>query len=687
MTRLPRTARLGCWILLLLHAPPLPVAALDLKLIDSLPAPGNNLVQLRPIGANPVPAEPAADVKKYLNIARTDDSRYTVALKNIEHAGANQYFTYEFLVWRNSGNREATQVLFNVTSTGSFADFFKDVPFTAIDGANQAPGSIKIPVHSLDPAPPCKLAAIPTAASPLRVFLGGDTEYTVSLNCADAAAIPKLVSLGGPVAGHRGYWRKFAYESQYFGPNGPSNPVKTRSFDLLKATLTPNVLAAVGARFRRVSVKDNPDDTIVFDLAYAIQPAGLEIPMKIEIPIVFFPFITVIAGSLSLGVCIGWIGSLLLMLVAGKPKPVKTTLGAFFLGLVLAVIAYLVALLAYSANCRLQLFGLQADHFDWLMLAALGVICGCVAMLKVEELLKLLDRIVDKMRPGGAPAGGLAALLLAGLLCAPANAADGPLALVGLSACSDGDVIGLHKNGAVIQFSGASRGAWRRSGRLSSNFNAAELTCAIVDGNKTALVVAMAAQRIWVVRMDVATGRWSEAVVADGIGAGIAFDPGSSRIFLSSIKERAIYSVSPALKDPGPWASIFGKAESIGSLAVDSAGNRLLVGEAFSGIVYSLALDSRRQGAVAEGMGSVNSLSVDGQRNLLYIADAGRRAIWVVPLAGEGPRRPRIFYRSDELKAVTGVAADRQSNVWVGVYSPGKVIVLSPNGSQLGVME
>jgi hypothetical protein len=685
MTCLPRSAPLGCWILLLLLAAPLPVAALDIK-IDSLPAPGNNSVQLRFIQADPAPAEPAADVKKYLSIARTEDSRYTVALKNIEHAGANQFFTYEFLVWKNSGNRETTQVLFQVTSTGSFADFFKDVPFKVIDGANQAPGSINLPVHSLDPVPPCKLVEVRTTASPLKVFLSGDTDYTVKLNCADAASVPKLVNLRGPY-GHHAYWKRLDYESQYYDDkSGPTKPLTARSFDLLKATMTPNVLAAVGARFRRVSIKDDPDDTVVFDLAYAIQPAGLEIPMKIEIPIVFYPFITVIAGSLSLGVVMGWGVSCLLLLGVGKPKSARTVGGAFPLGLLLALIAYAIALLAYSANCRLQLFGLEVNPSDVLVLFAMGLVCGCVALLKVEELLKLVDRGSAKIGLGGA-APGLSVLLLAGLLCAPANAADGPLALVGLSACPDGDVIGLHKNSAVIQFSGASRGAWRRSGRLSSNFNAAELTCAIVDGKKTAFVVAMVAQRIWVVRMDVATGRWSEAVVASGIGAGIAFDPGSSRVFLSSIKERAIYSVSSALKDPAQWASIFGKAESIGSLAVDSAENRLLVGEAFSGIVYSLAFDSRRQATVAEGMGSVNSLSVDGQRNLLYIADAGRRAIWVVPLAGAGPQKPRVFYRSDELKAVTGVAVDGQSNVWVGVYSPGKVIVLGPNGSQLGVME
>jgi hypothetical protein len=686
MTCLRRTAALGVWILLVLVAVPLPVAALDLKLTDSLPAPGNNLVQLRPIGSNPAPAEPAVDVKKYLSIAQTQDARYTLGLKNIEHAVASQFFTYEFLVWRNSGDRETTQVLFNVTSTGSFADFFKDIPFAVIEGAGQASGSINLPVHSLDPAPVCRPAALPTSASPLRVFLSGDTEYTVSLQCPDAASVPKLVQMSGP-SGHGAYWKRLGYESPYYGPSGPAKPLTAKSFNLLQATLTPNVLAAVGARFRRFSVRDSPDDTVVFDLAYAIQPAGLEIPMKIEIPVVFYPFISVIAGALSAGVLLGWIGSMLLLLVGSKAKPAKTAIGAFVLGLVLSVIAYALLLLADSANCRVELFGLKVNPADVLVLFALGLICGCVAVLKVEDLRKRLNWIFGKMGLGGAPAAGLVALLLGGFWCAPLQAAGGQLALVGLSACPDGEVIGLLRDGAVIQFSGGPGGAWRRSGRLSSAFNAAELTCASLEGGKTAFVTAMRGPDIWLVRMDVASGKWSEARVASGISAGIAFDPAANRVFLPSIKERAIYQVSPALQDPRLWASIFGRAESIGSLAVDSAGNRLLVGEAFSGIVYSLALDSRRQGTVTQGLGSVNSLAVDQRRNLLYIADAGRRAVWVVSLAGAGPQRPRIFYREDQLKAVTGVAADADSNVWVAIHEPGRVIVLRPDGVRLGVRE
>jgi hypothetical protein len=275
----------------------LPVWALDVTFDDKLPAPGGNIVELRSLGAIPIPGGAAADDGNHIAIGNAGDA-YTVALKNIEHDGTNQYFTYEFLVWRTSGNRELTKVLFNVAATGSFADFYKDVPFTVVDHASKVPGSITIPVHSFNPLPVCKAKALPTTTSPLPVFLGGDTDYTVSLDCGEAATPLRIIDLRGP-SGHEEYWdrKKTAYQSRYYGPNGPTAPLTVKSFDLLTTVLKPDALSAVGARFRRISNKDSPDDTIVFDLTYAIQPAGLPIPMKIEIPISFYPSLPLTGGD------------------------------------------------------------------------------------------------------------------------------------------------------------------------------------------------------------------------------------------------------------------------------------------------------------------------------------------------------------------------------------------------------
>ena len=100
---------------------------------------------------------------------------------------ANRFFTYEFLAWRTAGRSNGTtRVLVNVTSTGIFADFLKDVPFTLEDGQTKTSGLISIPIHPLDPLPVCKAINLPTKSAPLRVYLTGKTEFTVSLGRSNA---------------------------------------------------------------------------------------------------------------------------------------------------------------------------------------------------------------------------------------------------------------------------------------------------------------------------------------------------------------------------------------------------------------------------------------------------------------------------------------------------------------------
>lgn len=224
------------------------------------------------------------------------------------------------------------------------------------------------------------------------------------------------------------------------------------------------------------------------------------------------------------------------------------------------------------------------------------------------------------------------------------------------------------------------------AGRIDRSFTPSELACAVVDGKATAFVVAMAVGNFWAVRMDLASGVWTKTVVAKGTSVGIAFDADSQLVYLSSPGERAIYRINAGLAEHSQWASIFGSADSISSLAVDSAGKRLFVGEAFSGLIYSLALSNGRQSTLVEGAGTVNSLGIDRARNLLYVADSARRTVWVLPLAGNGPKKLATFYHSDDLQAASGVAVDPQSNVWIAVHSKPDVVVLGPDGRQLSVI-
>jgi hypothetical protein len=657
--------------------------AMDLTLAETVPAPGNNTVSLKPSGTNAVPGMPPGDLSKCYALGEAEG--YSVGLVAIDHYGANRFFLYRFLVWKDGG-QTTTEVLFNVSNSGSFPDFVKDVPFTVQDGPRQASGTLSIPFHSVDPVPFCKQNHTASASSPLRVYLTGDATYTVSIDCSEGVNLPKLISLSEASQEHPDYWQGVTVKSDYFGPDGRARPVSTKSFDLFEATMTPKPLSAAGARLRRLDDKDSPDDTITFDLTYAMEQGGLEIPMKIKIPIAFFPSGYVIACSLGLGVALGWLATALLLRLAGKPKSWKLAGGALVLGLLLSVFAFAIAFLAYTAKCSLTLFGLEVNPSDELVLFVLGLICGCGALLKARELLNWAGGALPGLSSSIAPAVFFPIAIVL-LFCPSARAQAQRVPLVGLSACPGGDVIGLDRDGTVIQFAGSPRGAWRMAGRIDRSLTSSELACGVVDGKATAFVVATAVGNFWAVRMDLAGGVWTKTLVAKGTSVGIAFDADSQLVYLSSPGEREIYRINAGLAAHTGWASIFGSADSIGSLAVDSAGKRLLVGEAFSGVIYSLALSNGRQSTLAEGAGTVNSLGIDRARNLLYVADSARRTIWVAPLAGNGPKKLGTFYHSDDLQAASGVAVDPQSNVWIALDNKPDVVVLGPDGRQLSVIK
>lgn len=655
-----------------------PAKALTLQLAERLAAPGNNEVKLHLVSQQP--ADPSAVTASPITLATSDDSAYSLALINVTHKLGTRFFTYEFLAWKNTAPGDKTEFQVNVWSTGSFADFSKEVPFTVIDGNAKGTGAIELPVHPVDPASVCKVvdgvATIPTAQKPLPVFLGGETEHVVSLNCGETPYLARIISINAP-KGRPAYWNRVVFDSSYYGAGKPAKPVISKSFDLMTVQLTPDIFNAIGARFRRFSVSDAPDDTITIDVSYAIQQGGLETPLKIELPVTFFPSPTVIVGSLSAGVTLGWLVTLLLLRASSRPNPGKIW-AALLLGELLAVVACALALIAYGANCRVKIFGVDLNPFDWLILFVGGVLCGWAALIKTDGLLDLLNRIGDKIGIGKPRQVAAGAVLLAFLAGASARA-DDDLNLIGLSACPKGEIVGLQKNGTVVRFAGLPSDKWRPAGKLDAYMTPLELTCSEVDNKTTVFVVATALNTASLVRMDLATGGWRSQMVIDGTGGGLAFDPGTASLYVTLPATGTIYRMPSNLRDGAGWASLFGGSESLGALALHPTERRLLVAEAFSGTLYSVSLDNqRRQDRFAQGFSSVNSIGIDRSRSLLYVADSLARTIWVVPLSGDP--KPKVFDKSDVWRAATGVAVDLQSNVWIGLTGGKGVRVLNPAG-------
>lgn len=667
---------LACALCCVLHASVATGAVLGVKLVDVIPADGNSEVKLNIVDVGP--ADPGADVAQAISRARTTNSRYSLVLTAIEHVDNQPFFTYQFLAWDNNRSGDKTRVVVTVKPTGSFPDFEQGIPFTIFEaGREVGDGAIDLPFHPVDPQSLCAIVdgivPIPTVASPLRVFLGEETKHIVAVSCSKSTYFPRILSIDNPIR-KASYWSVVNYQSDYFDPTKPAKAIVNKAFDLLTVNMTPNVLSAIGSRFRRFSLTDEPDDTIVLNVAYAMQNGGLSTPLRVAIPVSFFPSPAVTAVSLLIGVATGLLVSFLLVLSTSRGKPIKIV-HALLLGPLLAVIAFTLSVLAYSAKCRLEVFGLNVNPFDVLVLFAMGLVCGFVAVLKTDELLTFINRTLKKIKPGAA----MVIVTLLGSLSLPPIADAADFTLIGLSACDDGDVLALDRNGTVIHFRSTQPGVWRRAGRVSPSMSVVEVVCATLDGKRTAFVVANASQYIRIIRMDVTSGKWSVvAAPIAGTAASVTFDAKSNSVYVSSIKDRSVYRMEASASRATQWTSLF-SASTIGAVTVDPVANRLLVGEGFAGTIYAIDLASRKQQTVAEGVGSANSLAVDRLHRLLYIADQYRRAVWVVPLAG-GSAKPRKLYGAETLKSVSGVAVDGQSNIWISLQDLGRVLIVNPSG-------
>jgi hypothetical protein len=655
-------------------------SAAELHLPETIPAPGNNMVLVRLLETGRANPLSEGERRGLLEVAPTRDHRFIAALKSIEQAGANRFFLYEFVLWPAGNTQEVYQARYSVSSTGTFEDFNKEVPFRVRAGSGESEGTMTLPVHPVNPAASCTLVRAPSETAPLAVALTGETTYTLELECGTVGFLPRIIEIRDPEVANPSRWKSVRWESRYGGAAASTVQVRSRRFALMTLYLEPHTLSAIGARFLRFASRDATDDHISIDFTYAMRPGGMDVPVNLELPVAFVPSLSVMAGFLSFGLAAGWVGAVLLSVLTGsRPEP-RRALTSLMLGLIVAVLALVAGVLAYGLNCRLQVFGFDLNPFDMLVQMLTGAAAGVLCVLYADQLKKFLDSLLDKIK-GGAKVTPAVYICLA--FASGALGAQPSLELVGLAACPDGLVVGIGRDGSVLRFAD-DQGDARPVGRLHSAYNPTEIACVSIQGRTTALVTASVLKNVLVLGVDVGSGRWAELGSARGASAGVAYDSKTNSAFFSSPVDQSIYrlEISPlergaevrsgGRKTAQAWVSIYGGSVSLGPVAVDSRRRRLLVSDAFSGVLYSVDLETRRQSRFAESFGVINSLSVDEARETLYVADSGKRSVWSL-LLREGAPKPVLFVQDAGFQGLTGVAADAKGQVWVSVITSREV--------------
>jgi hypothetical protein len=651
--------------------------AAELYLPETIPAPGNNMVLVRLLETGRTNPVSESERRGLLEVAPTRDHRFLAALKSIEQAGANRFFLYEFLLWPAGDPQEVYQARYSVSSTGTFEDFNKEVPFRVKAGSGESEGTITLPVHPVNPTASCAIVRPPSETAPLAVALTGETTYTLEVECGTVGFLPRIVEIRDPEVANPSRWRSVRWESRYGRADLGPVQIRSRRFALMTLHLEPHTLSAIAVRFLRFAGRDATDDRIGVDFTYAMRPGGMDVPVKLELPVAFVPSLSVMAGFLGSGLAAGWFGAVLLGFLTGsRPEP-QRALTSLVLGLIVAVLALIAAVLAYGLNCRLQVFGFDLNPFDMLVQLLTGAAAGVLCVLYADQLKKFLDSLLDKMK-GRARTTPAVCVCLA--IAWSASGAQPGLELVGLAACPDGQVVGLGRDGVILRFAKGQSDA-RPLGKLHAAYNPTELTCAAIRGRTTALVTASVLKNLRLVAVDVGTGNWAELGSARGASAGVAYDSMTNSAFFSSPADQTIYRLQVLSGDRRPaqgWTSIYGGSVSLGPVAVDARRRRLLVSDAFSGVLYSVDLETRRQSRFAEGFGVINSLSVDEPREILYVADSGRRSLWSLSLRDVAPK-PLLFVRDASFQGLTGVAADAEGQVWVSVITNREVRLYDRN--------
>ena len=130
-------------------------------------------------------------------------------------------------------------------------------------------------------------------------------------------------------------------------------------------------------------------------------------------------------------------------------------------------------------------------------------------------------------------------------------------------------------------------------------------------------------------------------------------------------------------------------ASRLRCLTVDSQHHRLYAGDAFNGRLYVVDFNDHtadgiptggRSRELAKDLGETAALAVDPVNRRIFVADAARRQIWIVP-TDSSAASPRPFGPVKQWREPVGLAVDGTGGLWVGDRAAEAVYGLSREGS------
>jgi DNA-binding beta-propeller fold protein YncE len=218
-------------------------------------------------------------------------------------------------------------------------------------------------------------------------------------------------------------------------------------------------------------------------------------------------------------------------------------------------------------------------------------------------------------------------------------------------------------------------------GRVSipQDFKAADMSYARSEMPGSTLIAGTEAGRGLVLRFSL-DGRslqtWGFQNVCSGVDSGEA----NHTAYVATSDSNEIYKLDLRGQRIAPLARI-PDATKLGPVAFDEARQEIYVADVASGRIYQYSIAAKSSKVFVTGLSAPTALVFDAETNQLFVADPGRRAVFVVDTRASKPVAAPFV--SEPLKSPYGMTLISKGRVAVADYGANSVFVFSGQGKLL----
>lgn len=485
-------------------------------------------------------------------------------------------------------------------ANGPFVDTQKSISFSAsYNGSQSTKGTITIPIYNpvfdnvgesiFTPKSEKAVHAVHLVLTePIRIKTRNPSDQ-LPIKLLDVHAAPQ----------HIEYWKSVeaSFSKGYVTPNSSSETVTV--------TVTPKLLPALIASFVGHAAAEG-DEYITLEGTYQSLPGG---PVRriqpLTLQVNFVPSGSTLFGALVLGV----VAALVALAILQKTE-FGLLLKGFVAAAILSIIVEFVGIGLVQAHSTFQLFGVSLDPATAQGAFLVGTAGGIVCLRKSSQLLKWLDEKFTFTGQHLLPL--LVAIGLTTGLCL--NAQNVPFQPIGIIGTNGSELFSASKDGEVFTLNPTEdRFQTTRFCQVPSRGRIIDITRMNFRGEDVVVTLQIVPLTGVTKYIGCTTGgRVVQILLLRGAFAGVAWDPVGSTLWVANSITREISRFAN-----GKTSSFceISQAATINSLAFDSTKRILYAGDGVHGDLFAVEVTSRRVRKIADGLGDIRAVTVDGSRS------------------------------------------------------------------------